>query len=451
MIINSSKAVGHKLTSIFYFLEFMKTRVKPITIHIFQRFALIAFGVIFVISASSHAYAEPVRKDAALTHRYLELRSALSKDKEEKSEGAAQTVEGEGSSESVMQDFDLSSGSSSSALDFFRKHKPASETWVDPWKVDARLASTPKKEPTLEMVTPYLEALRRWKDSPFTIEPRDLYRMRDSKPGKKEKGLVLPLNSTLQITGHKSVTVEMNHTHYFGQGDINRFGGSYQGGLGSGLDLGLTSSYSNDSYGDFGGGFGGGYGGAGYGGGYGSGFGGFGTTRFGGVPRASGPTIRQTLQVGLHGRVGKHTHVEVDYSDSGDALGGGYGGYGGYSGGFGGAKEQKIRVWYEGGQDSILKTLSFGDITLNLPNTRFLNVNRNLFGLEAVAALGDVKMTAFGSRSKGISETRRFSGKSRRAGSGYGGGVQISDANYVKERFYSISLGRRWFTSRFLS
>ena len=419
----------------------MKTRVKPITIHIFQRFALIAFGVIFVISASSHAYAEPVRKDAALTHRYLELRSALSKDKEEKSEGAAQTVEGEGSSESVMQDFDLSSGSSSSALDFFRKHKPASETWVDPWKVDARLASTPKKEPTLEMVTPYLEALRRWKDSPFTIEPRDLYRMRDSKPGKKEKGLVLPLNSTLQITGHKSVTVEMNHTHYFGQGDINRLGGSYQGDFGSGLDLGLTSSYSYDSYNDFGGGFGGGYGGAGYGGGYGSGFGGFGTTRFGGVPRASGPTIRQTLQVGLHGRVGKHTHVEVDYSDSGDALGGGYGGYGGYSGGFGGAKEQKIRVWYEGGQDSILKTLSFGDITLNLPNTRFLNVNRNLFGLEAVAALGDVKMTAFGSRSKGISETRRFSGQSRRAGSGYGGGVQISDANYVKERFYSISLG----------
>lgn len=416
----------------------MKVIINPISVRAFPRFALIASGVILVISASSYAFAEPVRKDAALTHRYLELRSALSKDKEEKSEGTTQAFEGEGASESVTQDFESSSESTAPALDFFRKHKSTRETWVDPWKVDAKLETTLKKEPTLEMVTPYLEALRRWKNSPFTIEPRDLYRMRDSKSDKKEKGLVLPLNSTLQITGHKSVTVEMNHTHYFGQGDINRFGGSYQGGFGSGLDLGLNSSYSYDNYNDFGGGFGGGYGSGGYGGGYGSGLGGFGTTRFGGVPRASGPTIRQTLQVGLHGRVGKHTHVEVDYSDSGDALGGGYGGY---SGGFGGAKEQKIRVWYEGGQDNILKTLSFGDITLNLPNTRFLNVNRNLFGLEAVAALGGVKMTAFGSRSKGISETRRLSGRSRRAGSGYGGGVQISDANYVKERFYSILLG----------
>ena len=423
----------------------MKVIINPITLRAIPRFALIASGVILVISTSTHLHAEAVRKDAALTHRYLELRSVRSKDKEEKPAGTAQEFEGKGSSESVMQDFESSSESTSETVHFFRKYKPAREKWVDPWRVDSKLTPTPKKEQPPEIVTPYLEALRRWKDSPFTIEPRDLYSKRENESGKDEKGLVLPLNSTLQITGHKSVTVEMNHTHYFGQGDINRYGSAYQGGFGSGLDLGLTSSYSYDSYDDLGGGFGGGYGSTGYGGGYGSGLGGFGTTRFGGVPRASGPTIRQTLQVGLHGRVGKHTHVEVDYSDSGDALGGGYGGYGGYSGGFGGAKEQKIRVWYEGGQDSILKTLSFGDITLNLPNTRFLNVNRNLFGLEAVAALGDVKMTAFGSRSKGISETRRFSGQSRRAGSGYGGGVQIPDANYVKERFYSISLGEDGF------
>ncbi len=420
----------------------MKSKTNPITERSVPRFMLIASGVILVISSITRVQAEPVRKDAALTHRYLELRTVPPKDNEEESEDTTQTFGEEDSDGSVKQNYESSSESTAPALDFFRRYKSPRKTWADPWKVDARLESTPEEEPSLEMVTPYLEALRRWKDSPFAIEPRDLYRLRDNEPGKEEKGLVLPLNSTLQITGHKSVTVEMNHTHYFGQGDINRFGGGYQGGFGSGLDLGLTSSYGYDSYDDFGGGFGGGYGSTGYGGGYGSGFGGgFGTTRFGGVPRASGPTIRQTLQVGLHGRVGEHTHVEVDYSDSGDALGGGYGGYGGYSGGFGGAKEQKIRVWYQGGQDSILKTLSFGDITLNLPNTRFLNVNRNLFGLEAVAALGDVKMTAFGSRSKGISETRRFSGQSRRAGSGYGGGVQIPDANYVKERFYLISLG----------
>ena len=92
-------------------------------------------------------------------------------------------------------------------------------------------------------------------------------------------------------------------------------------------------------------------------------------------------------------------------------------GYGsGYGGGYGGAKQQKIRVWYEGKADSILKRVGFGDITLNLPNTRFLNINRNLFGLEAIVEIAGAKITSFASRSKGISDTRRFRGESRRAG-----------------------------------
>ena len=118
-------------------------------------------------------------------------------------------------------------------------------------------------------------------------------------------------------------------------------------------------SYS--SYGNYGGGYdsfsGGGFGGSSYGG-YGSGF----SMSRGGAPRASGINIRQTLQVGLHGRVGEHTHVEVDYSDSGgDSYGGSS--YGGYSGGVGGAKQQKIRVWYEGKPEGILRRVAFGDIS----------------------------------------------------------------------------------------
>ena len=85
-----------------------------------------------------------------------------------------------------------------------------------------------------------------------------------------------------------------------------------------------------------------------------------------------------------------------------------------------------------------MKRVGFGDITLNLPNTRFLNINRNLFGLEAIVEIAGAKITSFASRSKGISDTRRFRGESRRAG--YGRGQQIADANYVKERFYFIQL-----------
>jgi len=55
-----------------------------------------------------------------------------------------------------------------------------------------------------------------------------------------------------------------------------------------------------------------------------------------------------------------------------------------------GQKEQKISVWYQGSMDEIIQKAAFGDISLNLPNTRFLNMNRNLFGAEVTARLGDL-------------------------------------------------------------
>ena len=384
-----------------------------------------SFFILALIFASLHpptAHAEPVLKDASLTEYYMKRRT-LALDTEE-TEPPTELTE-----ESKVQDFWTTPADSD----------------TDPLKTQPPPADeeTEEQDIRLEMLTPYYESLRRWKNPPFLLDLRELDDLREGKREEKEKGIALPLQSNLQITGHKSVTVELHQTHYFGEGDINRYGGSYGGSsFGSGLDLGLTSSYTYDSFGsDFGGGYGGGRYGGGFGGGYGGGYGsGFGSSSYG-VPRDTGINIRQTLQVGLHGRVGEHTHVEVDYSDSGGGYGGGgYGGYSsGYSGGYGGAKEQKIRVWYEGTETSILKTLSFGDLTLNLPNARFLNVNRNLFGLEAVAQLGGAKLTAFGSRSKGISDIRRFGGQSRRAAGGRG--LPIPDANYVKERFYLIQLG----------
>ena len=293
-----------------------------------------------------------------------------------------------------------------------------------------------------QVLIPYLETLRRWRYAP---ELGDLSELYDWRPRKKNdtKGIDLPMDSNLQITGFQSVTVEVNKTHYFGEGDLNRYGGlgySSYGSYGSGLDLGLSSSYGYEDFG-YSSGLGGGYGsfGTGYGGGY-SGYSSYGSS----IPRSTGINIRQQQKIGLHGRVGERTHIAVDYN-AGDTYGGGYGGYGGsgYGGyGFGGAKEQKIKIWYEGKPDSFIKTISFGDITLSLPNTRFLNINRNLFGLEGVFEYKNTRITAFGSRSKGVREVRTFRGQSRRASYGYGPrGIQVADANYVKNRFYLIHKG----------
>ncbi len=316
--------------------------------------------------------------------------------------------------------------------------KPKKDKWPQ---------SEPKTEKTDEEVDteiplrrqilfPYLDTLKRWKYPPNLGDLSELYDWKP-RPKSETKGIDLPMDSNLRITGYQSVTIEVNKTHYFGEGDLNRYGGySYgsYGDYGSGLDLGLSSSYGYDDFG-YSSGFGSGYGS--FGSSYGSGY-----SSYGGVPRATGINIRQQQRIGLHGRVGERIHIEVDYN-AGDTYGGGYGGlssYGGY--GLGGAKEQKIKVWYEGKPDSIIKTISFGDITLSLPNTRFLNINRNLFGLEGVFEYKNTRMTVFGSRSRGVREVRTFRGQSRRASFGYGPrGIQIADANYVKNRFYLVHKG----------
>ena len=137
-------------------------------------------------------------------------------------------------------------------------------------------AESPEQETENGLIQPYLDSLRRWQNPPELTDLSKLYDWKP-KPKRDEKGIALPMDSNLQVTVLQSVTVEANKTHYFGEGDLNRYGGySYGGGYGSyssGLDLGLTSSYG---YEDFGyGGFGdSGYGAGGYGSSYGSSYGG---------------------------------------------------------------------------------------------------------------------------------------------------------------------------------
>ena len=236
----------------------------------------------------------------------------------------------------------------------------------------------------------------------------------------------LPMNSSIQINGYKSVTIEYNYTHYFGRSDISRYYGGYY--------RGFTSGYSGFDLGDYDigygfGSFGYGMGDFGFGGydtfGYGGYYGGYGLYR---GPRGTGLNIDQAMEIGLHGVIGGHTHISVDYSDVGSDF------YSGISG-----RRQKIAVWYEGGEKSIIKKVAFGDLTLDLPNTRFLNITRNLFGVQLLADLKGVKITAFGSRSKGLKGRWRSRGESQRAGGGMG--VRIADINYIKGRFYALNVG----------
>ena len=81
---------------------------------------------------------------------------------------------------------------------------PASPASLDPFAPDAEDTSIRSK-----ILAPYYESLQRWKNAPLLVEPRRLYNLKEDDLGiDEEKGLALPLQSNLQITGHKSVRLK---------------------------------------------------------------------------------------------------------------------------------------------------------------------------------------------------------------------------------------------------
>jgi len=299
------------------------------------------------------------------------------------------------------------------------------ESWlpISPWIIPKSAPEEKTTEP--EKYTSLKEAIAAM-DHKYIVSSKP-------EPGVEERGVKLPMQSLLQIEGYKSVMIEYNKTHYFGKSDINRYGGYYSSG-------GLDSGYGGYDYGGYGS-YGSGYdpysssssyygGSSSYYGNYGSSYGSSYGSQYGGYGNqlSSGINIEQELDIHIHGRIGPKTHVDVDYNDAGKSQFGGMG-----------QKEQKISVWYQGSMNEIIQKAAFGDITLDLPNTKFLNINRNLFGAEVTTKIGDLIVTAFGSRTKGIKETWTSRGQSREAGGGIGS--RILDLNYIKERYYAINVG----------
>jgi hypothetical protein len=300
---------------------------------------------------------------------------------------------------------------------------PSEKTWIPefPWALKVPTIKVKPTEP--EKILSLKDAISAMNNKSIILEGRE--------GENDERGVKLPMQSLLQIEGYKSVMIEYSKVHYFGNSDINR----YQGYYSSGLDYGSYDSYGSGSgYDSYGSNYGSNYGssydsyGSNYGNNYGSNYGSNYGTGYGGDTRSSGINIQQELDVHLHGRIGPKTHVDVDYNDTGRSQFGGMG-----------QKEQKIRVWYQGDKDEIIQKAAFGDISLDFPSSRFINVSRNLFGAELVARLGDVKFTLFGTRTKGIKETWSSSGQSRQAGGGIGN--RIMDINYIKERYYALNVG----------
>jgi len=144
--------------------------------------------------------------------------------------------------------------------------------------------------------------------------------------------------------------------------------------------------------------------------------------------------LDQQLQVRVKGTVGRKVTVNVDFDDTRE-------------------DKRNISVLYKGDPDEILQEASFGDISISLPGTSFVQYSKAVFGARAQllfrprtgfaklfpSALWHrytpkhVKLYLIGSRTKGITKTKRFTGQfvlQRR---------EISDISYPRRQFYRLA------------
>lgn len=150
-------------------------------------------------------------------------------------------------------------------------------------------------------------------------------------------------------------------------------------------------------------------------------------------------TLDQQLQVRVKGTVGRKVTVNVDFDDTRE-------------------EKRDISVLYKGDPDEILQEAAFGDITISLPSTEFVSYSKSVFGVRAQlqfrprtgfaklfpSALWhrytpkQIKLYLIGSRTKGITQTKRFTGQTelQRAGPN---GEGINDISYLRRQFYQLA------------
>lgn len=134
--------------------------------------------------------------------------------------------------------------------------------------------------------------------------------------------------------------------------------------------------------------------------------------------------IEQKLKLTLKGNIGRKINVDVNYDE--DTLTDEY---------------TKISISYAGEKDEALQEVSFGDLTLDLPSTRYLSyAPQKLFGLRGKAKIGDkLVITALAAQTKGINDTQVFTGSLRKKQTNSRDGVDIYDTAYISNIYYYIT------------
>ncbi len=129
----------------------------------------------------------------------------------------------------------------------------------------------------------------------------------------------------------------------------------------------------------------------------------------------SSTEVDQKLQAKVKGRIGDRIFVDIDYDDSAPR-----------------SEQQKIRLTYRGKDEEFIQEVAFGDIRLSLPRTEFVTYGQSVFGGRVKAKWGDLHLTAIGSVTRGIAETKTFKGKTTFEKK------DIADVSYSKHKYFEL-------------
>ncbi|MFH1283547.1 MAG: hypothetical protein ABII27_07780 [bacterium] len=127
--------------------------------------------------------------------------------------------------------------------------------------------------------------------------------------------------------------------------------------------------------------------------------------------------MQQSLVVNIKGKVGRKITVNVDFDDTKELE-----------------EKRDIQVRYQGDPDEVVQEAAFGDINLQLPSTEFVSYNKQVFGLRVDLKYKWLRLMAIGSRTKGTTETKRFTGNTEFKR------IDKKDTDFIKRRYYKLSL-----------
>lgn len=122
--------------------------------------------------------------------------------------------------------------------------------------------------------------------------------------------------------------------------------------------------------------------------------------------------MQQELQMRIYGRVGDRLNINVDYDDTTD--------------------KKDISLIYKGQPDEFVQEAAFGDISVSLPSTEFVSYSKELFGLKVDTRHKNFGASAFFSKTKGTSESKRFTGNTQLERK------TIPDTAYIKHKYYTL-------------